>query len=69
MRFIQILLFVFCLVVSLVSSFLYNVYLFILALESSFYMGIRFPPIAFPFLLKFYMVIKINEYYMVIISY
>ena len=69
MRFIQILLFVYCLVVSPVSSFLYNVYLFILALESSFYMGIRFPPIAFPFLLNFYMVIKINEYYMVIISY
>ena len=47
MRLIQILLFLYCLVVSLVSSFLYNVYYIILALESSFYMGIQFSPIAF----------------------
>ena len=42
-----------------VFSFLYNVQLFIWALESSFYMEIQFPPIAFLYLLYFYMVIKI----------
>ena len=55
MRFIQILLFVYYLVVSLVSSFLNNVYLFILALERNFYMGVQFPPMAF-----LYLLIKIN---------
>ena len=53
--------FTFCLLFSCcpVSSFLYNIQLFIWALESSFYAGIQFPPITFLYLLYFYMVIKI----------